>query len=193
MQKVLDVGCGANKTEGAIGLDNNPRTAADVIHDLGDVPYPFEDDEFELVVANHVVEHIPDVIAFVEELYRITKHGGVIRLLTPHYTNPDWASDPTHRNHFNSYSFNQFVSEKQLFDFYTDVRLKPIKTYVSLANLWRAIGIEFLVNMDQKIPGMRFLRKFWEQYLSYIIRGKELKFEFEVIKDQGNAEVRETQ
>ncbi len=43
MTKILDVGCGANKYEGAIGLDNNPRTAADVIHDLGQVPYPFPD------------------------------------------------------------------------------------------------------------------------------------------------------
>ena len=41
--KVLDVGCGVNKTEGAVGLDSNPRTAADVIHDLGELPYPFAD------------------------------------------------------------------------------------------------------------------------------------------------------
>ena len=183
MQKILDVGCGVNKFEGAIGLDNNPRTGADVIHDLGEVPYPFGDNEFDFVVSHHVVEHIPDVIAFVEELYRITKPGGKIRLLTPHYTNPDWASDPTHRNHFNSYSFNQFVEEKQLFEFYTDVKLKPLENYVSLSNLWRALGIEFLVNLDQKFPGMRFLRKFWEHYLSFIFRGKELKFEFEVLKD----------
>ena len=45
--KIFDVGCGANKTEGAIGLDHNPRTNADVIHDLGELPYPFPDNEFE--------------------------------------------------------------------------------------------------------------------------------------------------
>ena len=183
MQKVLDVGCGKNKYEGAVGLDNNPRTAADVIHDLGDVPYPFEDNEFDLVVSNHVIEHVPDVVAFVEELYRVTKNGGRIKLLTPHYTNPDWANDPTHRNHFNSYSFKQFVEGQKLFDFYTEVRLKPVTAHVSLANLWRALGIEFLVNLDGKYPSMRFLRKFWEQYLSFMFRGKELRFEFEVIKE----------
>ena len=43
-------------------------------------------------------------------------------------------------------------------------------------------GIEFLVNLDQKLRGLRFTRKFWEYYLSYIFRGKELHFEFEVIK-----------
>src|SRR5688500_10375626 len=181
--KILDVGCGINKYEGAIGLDNNPRTAADIIHDLGDVPYPFSDNEFDLVVSSHSIEHIPDVMAFIEELYRITKGGGRIKIVTPHYTNPDWATDPTHRNHFNSYSFNSFMPDRQLFPFYTDVRLKAIRTYVSLANLWRAIGLEFLVNLDQRWPSFRFTRKFWEFYLSQICRGKELRFELQAIKD----------
>ncbi|MFM8440464.1 MAG: methyltransferase domain-containing protein, partial [Acidobacteriota bacterium] len=66
--KILDVGCGTNKFPGAIGLDNNPRTAADVIHDLGSTPYPFDDNEFDLVVSRHVIEHVPDVMAFVTEL-----------------------------------------------------------------------------------------------------------------------------
>ena len=38
-RKVLDVGCGWNKTPGAIGIDANPKTHADVIHDLGTTPY----------------------------------------------------------------------------------------------------------------------------------------------------------
>ena len=75
------------------------------------------------------------------------------------------------------------MPERQVFDFYTDIQLKPVKTYVSLLSLWKALGIEFLVNLDQKASSMRFLRKFWEHYLSYIFRGKELHFEFEVVKN----------
>jgi SAM-dependent methyltransferase len=181
--KILDVGCGMNKHEGAIGLDNNPRTAADVIHDLGSAPYPFEDNEFDLVVSNHTAEHVPDLMAFIAELHRVTKPGGRIRLLTPHYTNPDWATDPTHRNHINSYTFNTFIADRATFDFYTDVRLRPVDTHVSLLALWTALGIEFLVNLDRHAYGFRFTRKFWEHYLSFIIRGKELRFEFEVVKE----------
>ena len=180
--KILDVGCGVNKYPGAIGLDINPRTGADVIHDCGVAPYPFPDNTFDLIVSQHVIEHVPDVMVFVAELYRIAKPGARIKLLTPHYTNPDWATDPTHRNHFNCYTFNNFTPGKQVFEFYTDVKLKPLRTYVSLANLWRALGIEFIVNLDQRFPGLRFTRKFWEFYLSYILRGKELQLEFEVIK-----------
>lgn len=180
--KILDVGCGVNKTEGAIGLDNNPRTGADVIHDLGDIPYPFADNEFDEVVSNHVVEHVPDVIAFITELHRITRPGGRIKLLCPHYTNPDWANDPTHRNHINSYTFNTFIEGRAVFDFYTEVQLRLVSRHVSLLSLWKAIGIQWLVNLDQRTPSMRFTRKFWEQYLSYVLRGKELRFEFEVVK-----------
>jgi ubiquinone/menaquinone biosynthesis C-methylase UbiE len=181
--KILDVGCGTGKTEGAIGLDNNPRSDADVIHDLGDIPYPFADNEFDLIVASHVVEHVPDVMSFITELHRIAKPFGRIKMWTPHYTNPDWANDPTHRNHINSYTFNTFIAGKKVFDFYTEVELKPVRMYVSLLSLWKSLGIEFLVNLDQRFYSMRFLRKFWEQYLSYIMRGKELQFEFEVVKN----------
>jgi hypothetical protein len=77
------------------------------------------------------------------------------------------------------------MADQQVFDFYTDVRLRPVSTYVSLLGLWKALGIEFVVNLDQKNYKLRFLRKFWEHYLSYIFRGKELHFEFEVVKDAG--------
>ncbi|HEX6124571.1 MAG TPA: methyltransferase domain-containing protein [Pyrinomonadaceae bacterium] len=180
--KILDVGCGMNKHEGAIGLDHNPKTAADVTHDLGQFPYPFPDNEFDLIVSNHVAEHVPDLMAFITELYRIARPGGRIKLVTPHYTNPDWPTDPTHRNHINSYTFNAFIPDRAVFDFYTEVQLRPVRTYVSLLSLWKALGIEFIVNLDQRSPGLRFTRKFWEHYLSYIFRGKELQFEFEVVK-----------
>lgn len=182
-KKILDVGCGWNKTPGAVGMDSNPKTHADVIHDLGVIPYPFADDEFDEIVCRHVIEHVPDVMALVSELHRITRPGGRITIVTPHYSNPDWPTDPTHRNHFNSYSLNCFIDDRQLFPFYTEVRLRPQRIYVSLANLWRALGLEFLVNLDQRWPSWRFTRKFWEFYLNPIVRGKELTFEMSVVKD----------
>jgi len=182
VKSILDVGCGQNKFAGAVGIDSNPRSHADVIHDLGVFPYPFERDQFDEVICRHVIEHVPDVIGLVTELHRITRPGGRLKIVTPHYSNPDWATDPTHRNHFNSYSFNCFVKGQTPFPFYTDVELRTISTYVSLANLWRALGIEFIVNLDQHWPATRFTRKFWEFYLSTIFRGKELSFELEVVK-----------
>src|SRR5438874_13117760 len=85
--KILDVGCGWNKTPGAIGIDANPKTHADIIHDLGSIPYPFPDHEFDEVICRHVAEHVPDVMAFVAELDRITKSGGTFLFATHKYSN----------------------------------------------------------------------------------------------------------
>ncbi len=179
----LDIGCGMHKVAGAIGMDRNPRTAADVLHNLDALPYPFVNDSFDEVIGRHVIEHVSDLLGVVTEIHRITKPGGAIRFLAPHYTNPDWATDPTHRTHLNSFSFRCFTDRDAPFPFYTDVRLRTIRIHVSLLNLWRALGIQALINLDQRWPGLRFLRRFWEHYLSAVIRGKEIYYEFEVIKE----------
>lgn len=40
---------------GAIDMDINLRSAADIIHDLDDVPYPFVDNQFDEVASRHVI------------------------------------------------------------------------------------------------------------------------------------------
>src|SRR5215813_767516 len=180
--RVLDIGCGANKVPGAIGMDINPKTAADVIHDLDDLPYPFSDDEFDEVIGRHVIEHVRDPMAVMSELHRITRRGGLITLVAPHWTNPDFATDLTHRNHLNSYSFRNMIEGREVFPFYTEARFRQRKTRVTLLNLWKLFGLELLINLDNSYPRMRFLRKFWEQYVNAIVRGKEIIFELEVVK-----------
>jgi SAM-dependent methyltransferase len=181
-KRVLDIGCGTNKTPGAIGMDVNPRSAADIIHDLDDVPYPFADDQFDEVVGLHVIEHVRDPMAVISELHRITRPGGLVRLIAPHWTNPDFATDLTHRNHLNSYSFRNMIEGREVFPFYTEARFRQRKTRVTLLNLWKLFGLELLINLDNSYPRMRFLRKFWEQYANAIVRGKEIIFELEVVK-----------
>jgi SAM-dependent methyltransferase len=179
---LLDIGCGANKTPGAVGMDVNPRTAADVIHDLDDLPYPFDTDQFDEIIGRHVIEHVRDPMAVMGELHRITRNGGIVRLVAPHWTNPDFATDLTHRNHINSYSFRNLTEERAVFPFYTDVRFRQRTTRVTLLNLWKVTGLEILINLDNRWPSLRFIRKFWEQYLNAMVRGKEIHFELEVVK-----------
>jgi ubiquinone/menaquinone biosynthesis C-methylase UbiE len=181
-RRVLDIGCGANKVAGAVGMDVNPRTAADVIHDLDDLPYPFVDDSFDEVIGRHVIEHVQNPTAVMSELHRITRAGGVVKLLAPHWTNPDFATDLTHRNHLNSYSFRNLTEDRAVFDFYTEARFKQKLCRVTLLNLWKLTGLEYLINLDNRHPRWRFVRKFWEQYLNAVMRGKEIYFELEVVK-----------
>lgn len=181
--RILDIGCGTNKVAGAIGMDFNPRTAADVIHDLDDLPYPFADSSFDEVIGRHVIEHVANPLAVMCELHRITRTGGVVKLVAPHWTNPDFATDLTHRNHLNSYSFRNLTEDRAVFDFYADVRFRQRLVRVTMLNLWKIFGFEFFVNLDNRYPKLRFIRKFWEQYLNAIVRGKEIYFELEVIKE----------
>ena len=141
--KILDIGCGKHKTPGAVGLDSNPRTGADVIHDLDEVPYPFPDDEFDIIIGNQVIEHVDDVLAVVAELHRIAKPGGRIRLDTPHYSDVASYTDPTHRHHLTTESFSYFTGRRTDLDFYSEVRLRPLTVRVTMLKLWRALGFEF--------------------------------------------------
>ena len=180
--KILDIGCGKHKTPGAIGLDSNPKTDADVIHSLDDVPYPFPDNEFDLIVGNQVIEHVDDVLGVMAELHRIAKPGATIRLDTPHYSDIASFTDPTHRHHLTTESFAYFTGKRPDFDFYSDVQLRPRVVRVTLLKLWRALGFELLINSCNRYPSLRFIRRFWESYLCFIIRGKTIYFEFEVLK-----------
>lgn len=176
--RILDVGCGPRKYPGSIGIDMNPNTAADVLCNLDAGALPFRDDSFDQVRAVHLIEHVENVIRTMEEFHRVTRGGGTIYLVTPHYTDFSSFCDPTHRWHLNTFSFWYFYPEGLHGDasWYTPVRLQHRRLRVRLLQVWRYLGFEFLVNHS-----LRF-RRFWEFYLCYVIRGKVMEFELEVLK-----------
>ncbi len=173
---ILDVGCGINKYPGAIGLDRNPNTRADVIADLDRFPYPFRDSTFREIRAIHVIEHVADVIRTMEEFHRLTAPGGRIVIVTPHYTDFSSFCDPTHRWHLNSFSLRHFGEDHGGFGYYSHARFHEISTRVKLLRLWRYLGFEFLVNSSRRF------RTFWEYYLCYLIRGKVIEWQLEAVK-----------
>ena len=175
---ILDVGCGKNKYPGAIGIDRNRDTAADVICDLDRVPYPFAGDRFDQIRVIHVIEHVADVIATMEELHRLSRPGGRIVVETPHYTDFSSFCDPTHRWHLNSFSFRYFGDRNGGFGYYSRARLRERRAQVKLLRLWRWLGFEWGVNHSTAF------RRFWEHYLCFLIRGKAIVFEFEVLKGE---------
>jgi SAM-dependent methyltransferase len=172
----LDVGCGRNKHPGAIGIDRNSDTDADLLCDLNHLPYPFRDGVFDEIRLTHVIEHVADVIATIEELHRLARPGGLIRIETPHYTDFSSFCDPTHRWHLNSFSFRYFGDRNGGFGYYSRARLRERRVRVKLLRLWKWLGFEFAVNHSFTF------RKFWEHYLCFLVRGKVVEFELEVLK-----------
>lgn len=74
--KVLDLGCGKKKRPGAIGVDYSDRHDADVIHNLNVFPYPFPDNEFDVIYLDNVLEHLDDPMQVMSEVHRICAVGG---------------------------------------------------------------------------------------------------------------------
>ncbi len=80
MKRILDLGCGRQKISGAIGIDLNPASDADVIHDLNVFPYPFAGNEFDEVHCDSVLEHLDNFFRVMEEIHRITVPEGLCML-----------------------------------------------------------------------------------------------------------------
>jgi predicted SAM-dependent methyltransferase len=67
---------------------NLDYTTTDLLSPLADVKadicnLPFKDNEYDLILCNHVLEHIPDDTKAMQELYRVLKPGGMAILQIP--------------------------------------------------------------------------------------------------------------
>jgi ubiquinone/menaquinone biosynthesis C-methylase UbiE len=107
--QVLELGCGNVKMPGAFGVDKNPRSLADLIHDLDQFPYPMPDNQFDKVICRDVLEHVEDFVRAVEEIWRVAKAGARVEVSGPFMSSVNFFSDPTHRRAFTSRSFDYFI------------------------------------------------------------------------------------
>ncbi|MDI5893609.1 class I SAM-dependent methyltransferase [Flavobacterium algoritolerans] len=67
---------------------NLDYTTTDLFSPLADVKadicnLPFEDNQYDVILCNHVLEHIPDDTKAMQELYRVLKPGGMAILQIP--------------------------------------------------------------------------------------------------------------
>lgn len=84
----INVGCGWECREGWLNVDNTqkpqkvnyPITPMDAT-----VTWPYEDNYFEAVLSEHMIEHLPEPkgFFFLKEAYRTLKVNGVIRVSCP--------------------------------------------------------------------------------------------------------------
>jgi predicted SAM-dependent methyltransferase len=79
----LHIGAGHNRLPGWLNTDRDPNSGA-VYLDAAK-PFPFEDETFDYVYSEHLIEHLPYEagVSMLEECRRILKPGGRIRIATP--------------------------------------------------------------------------------------------------------------
>jgi predicted SAM-dependent methyltransferase len=179
--KVLDVGCGKNKIPGAIGIDKIVLPGVDVVHDLNSFPYPFDDCSFDEIHVTHVIEHLDSIIKAMEEIHRLARPNAKVVVVTPHYSDCSSWNDPTHKWHLSTYSFRCFREGYQS-SYYSKARFETEKIHIDLARLWRVLGLEWLINCSLQHKTMRCVIKFWECYLSLIVRAGGMRFVLRAVK-----------
>lgn len=96
MSKKLNLGCAGFKKNGYINVDWDPAVDPDVLHDLNKFPYPFEENSFDVVEADHVLEHVDRVFTVMKEIHRILKPGGILKIKTPHFSRGFTHVEHTH-------------------------------------------------------------------------------------------------
>lgn len=108
----LDIGCGAAKQAGFVGMDMRSLDGVDIVHDVESYPWPLPDESVLCATASHLVEHIAPqrfgFINFMNEVWRVLKVGGEFAIATPHGYSPGYLQDPTHCNPCNEATWCYF-------------------------------------------------------------------------------------
>ncbi|GBR76940.1 hypothetical protein NO2_1412 [Candidatus Termititenax persephonae] len=100
----VDLCCGASKPEGFIGVDHFPGDKVDIVANLNE-RFPFDDNSVEVVRAHDAIEHLPDRIHTMNEIWRICKPNATVDILVPSTDGRGAFQDPTHVSYWNINSF----------------------------------------------------------------------------------------
>jgi SAM-dependent methyltransferase len=177
-QKVtLELGCGSHKRPGVIAVDINPASAADVIYDLDEFPYPFAENIFDEVICEHVLEHLDNLIRVMQELHRISRRGAIIRVYVPYFSSIYFYRDPTHKVFFSAHTFDYFIPGT------------PVHTFHYASTVFKLRKVEF-----PAAPGAGFFKRLlftmlnnhidaYEHHLAFILPRHLIYYELEVVKE----------
>lgn len=119
-RNILDLGCGNNKINNAVGLDIIPLPGVDIVHDLEIYPYPITSNTFDTIYCYHVLEHVSDMVKTMEEIYRVGKDKGLVYIRGPHCScNSTVWIDPTHKRGLSIRMFTDYFSRTGRWSYYS--------------------------------------------------------------------------
>ena len=132
----LNLGCGYNKLEDYINVDQDAKCSPDIIADLEAV-LPFEDSSVDEIIMYHVLEHLGQstkvYLSVWREFYRVLKNKGVIKITVPHWQHENFHHDPTHVRKVTPIGVDMFSQERNM---------NTIKTGGSETTLGLQLGID---------------------------------------------------
>jgi len=170
--KKLNLGCGNDCKKDWINLDKHKLQGVNVVHDLNKFPYPFKENEFDFIYASMILEHLDNWVNAMEEIHRIMKNGGILRVRVPFFPSMYSVIDPTHKNFFTYLTFDYFTPQHEL-NYYSKARfkIKKKKIIFSWNHFLNILG--FFINL---------FPVFYSRYFSFIFPSNELFVELEAVK-----------
>lgn len=169
---IIELGCGQKKKEGRIGIDKLDLPNVDIVADIEDgLPF-LPDNSVDEIHSRSVLPHIQNFENLMREIVRVLKNDGTAHIFVPHFSNPYYYSDYTHKRFFGLYTFYYFVDSKHQLrrkvpNFYTEIRINIIsQRLVFRSPFWFRRRIK-------KLAGLLFnchrsLQEFYEENLCYL-------------------------
>jgi ubiquinone/menaquinone biosynthesis C-methylase UbiE len=174
--KILDIGCGTTKFQGAIGVDCIELPGVDIVANLNIFPWPFEDNSIDRIIFKHSISHFNDIVQIMEEVHRICKPGAVVDILAPHYSSDNYLTDPTHKMSLGYRSMNYFCTNIPNWKYqYSKAKFKLVTSHIGFAeydidfnvlesrkriSILKLFGFEYFVN---KMP------RLYEKFFAFIV------------------------
>ncbi len=179
----IELGCGSSKKDSAaIGIDMVDLPGVDIVCNLEE-GLPFLPDECaDSVFSSHFLEHLSNLDLMMSESFRVLKKGGVMKGCVPHFSNPYFYSDYTHKTSFGLYSFCYFSKESPfkrgvpMFYNSFNFRIKRVKLVFYSPFLIRNIFRKILTWV---FNSSRFMQEWYEEGFCYMFPAYELEFELE--------------
>ncbi len=187
---ILELGCGNRKrVAGSIGIDQLDYPCVDIVGDLMTVVNAFPSASVDRVTSHHVFEHLPDLEGTLLALARVLKIGGQLEIVVPHFSNPYYYSDATHKSFFGLYTFAYFAAnspfKRQVPTYQRELHFELVRVDLGFKSpppfyvrygIKRALG--YLFNLNNA------MREFYEENLCYLFPCYELRYELRRIEMQ---------
>ncbi len=182
--KILDIGCGFNPNQYATTicdvLDLKEQYSDKKFVKLDGEKLPFNDKEFDFVIASHVLEHVIDPNNFLKEISRVAKQG-YIEVPTKLEDNLVFENKKAHLWHLTFDDVNQVINISKKIQYFEPIlavsSIKKLNNYFRdslVLELYWENTIEFKFNESiqqlEKLSVLSLFKKYFSKKLRMLLK-----------------------
>lgn len=105
----LNLGSGSVPLPGYVNTDIADIPGVDVVWDLDQSPWPWEDSSCCCLRAYDIFEHVNEPLTFMQESWRVLESEGILDLHVSYWRSENAYTDPTHKRFCTEKTFDYWV------------------------------------------------------------------------------------